>query len=917
MGNSKVAKRAVVVTIAATMALGGAPVWAETTGGTGTAQGSTATAKSSFPDVAVSHWANKHITKLSLLGIIQGYDGKFFPENNVSQQDALIMAIRMMGLEDKAKGNSVETVLPKNMVVRSDAKPYVIQAIESGLIKIQEESDSAGSGDKTSWGERGASREWIAKIVVRMLGKQGEADKQQNGSTSFSDTSSMSSWAIGYINAAVGMKLVDGFEDGSFKPKGSVTRAQMATFLSRAAKDIAQLSGQASIRYIDQIGDKSIRLADSVGTLSSFGVSGATAIFNASNDPGQIKFSDLKAGSEIYVVTQGTNAVYIEVVREDAGIEMAEGVLEEVNLVEMKLKLTAATGTGWYDLAQAVTVLNKDGSGSSLGSLEKGSKLALKRLSYPAGSKFSQVTIVQPPVIANAEGAVQSVKASENKLIVAEKDKGTVEYTLAAGADITFKGTTSTELGKLQQGDKVKYQTLNGAITTLDVTKPYAETVDQGKLEYVSSDAGNSYVTIRKAAGNKPASYDVRSDVTVTIPGLSYAGVKDLKVGDELKVELDDNNNVTAIIVMSRSIRTTYMVSVVSYDADTKSLTVLQDGRPEAYVLSDNTVIDKNGYPVTVANFPSQFPKGMKIDLVASQGDKSVQKIMVSNTYEGTIALINSTTSDLTIKTDDGQILPLKLSSSPLVELAGGQGAAVPSKLAVDDKVKVTLSSSQDRVSSVQQVKTKLVRLVFKDEPNRQIKVIDESGATSTFIVNYDVPIINSSKTNAVFADMSIDENMHISFTGTKVTKVAMQSTLRGSVTSVDAATGKLIVQESSGTRQTIDTAGKFIVRQGNAANGSLSSLKQGDRIELNANPDGGFTATVAEKQQRTVSGYNPSSRVLTLLLRAIGDKTEYVLHQNVYVHRGDTAVIPNYLVAQEQVSIYLIDGKIIEVERQ
>ncbi|RAV18462.1 S-layer homology domain-containing protein [Paenibacillus contaminans] len=918
MHNSKVAKRAVVVTIAATMALGGAPAWAaETNTGTGSSQGSAVSAKASFPDVATSHWANKHITKLSLLGIIEGYDGKFFPGDNVSQQDALIMAIRMMGLEEKAKEISVETVLPKDMAITAYAKPYVIQAIESGLIKIEEESGGAENPDKKIWGERGASREWIAKIVVRMLGKQEEADKLQTGSTTFTDTGSMSSWAIGYINEAVALKLVDGFEDGSFKPAGKVTRAEMATFLSRGAKDIAEKSGLASIRFIDQIGESSVRLADSNGNSASFGINAGSAIFNASNDPSQIRLSNLKTGSQVYAVTSGTNAVYIEVLREDAGFELVEGVLEEVNLIEMKLKLAAANGSGWYDLSQTATVLNKDGSGSSIGSLEVGSTLSLKRLSYPAGSKFSQVTIVQLPVITNGEGTVQSVKASENKLTIANKDGSTVEYKLASDADLTLKGTTTTELGSFQKGDKVAYETLNGLITSLNITKLYAESIDQGKLEYVNSDVNNSYLTIRKANGNKLTSYDLRSDVSVTINGISHAGIKDLKAGDELNIELDENNSVSAITVTSRSIRSTYLLSIVSYDADSKSLTVLQDGKPEAYVLNDSTIIDKNGYPVALSNFSGQFPKGMKVDLVASQSDKSVQKIMVSNTYEGKIVLINTSTSDLTIKTDDGQIIPVKMSSSPFVELAGVQGSVVPSKLAIDDKVRITLNSSQDRVGNIQQIKSKLVRLVSKDEPNRQIKVTDVVGTTETFVVNYDVPILNSVKANAKFSDMPLDENMHVSFVGSKVTKIALQSTLRGFVTNLDAAGGKLTVQDSSGAKQTIDTAGNIVVRQGSNATGSLSALKEGDRIELNANPEGGFTAVVAEKQQRTVSSYNATSRVLSLLLRSIGDKTEYLLHPNVYVHRGDTSYIPNYLVSQEQVTIYLLDGKIIEVERQ
>lgn len=51
--------------------------------------------------------------------------------------------------------------------------------------------------------------------------------------TQFSDTASVA-WAKDSINTAIGAKVIDGFEDGSFRPNAEVTRAQFVQMLVRA-----------------------------------------------------------------------------------------------------------------------------------------------------------------------------------------------------------------------------------------------------------------------------------------------------------------------------------------------------------------------------------------------------------------------------------------------------------------------------------------------------------------------------------------------------------------------------------------------------------------------------------------------------------------------------------------------------------
>ena len=72
------------------------------------------------------------------------------------------------------------------------------------------------------------TREQVAIMVSKSIGLSGG-----NSSTTFKDVP-VSSAASGYINSAVKKGIIQGFPDGTFRPKEIVTRGQMAIFLSRA-----------------------------------------------------------------------------------------------------------------------------------------------------------------------------------------------------------------------------------------------------------------------------------------------------------------------------------------------------------------------------------------------------------------------------------------------------------------------------------------------------------------------------------------------------------------------------------------------------------------------------------------------------------------------------------------------------------
>jgi len=179
---------------------------------------------SSFWDVPSSHWAYGHIYNVARLGYMTGYpDSSFHPGYGISRAEIASVMVQIL------KINSYDTSTRHFYDVNSGDWFYaaVEKAYQRGII--------SGQGGYFS-PNRAATREELAEVLVKALGKQSEAEGSMYESTGFYDDSSISSSARGYVVTAVKYGLITGYNN-RFNPKNSITRAEVAamltTFLSK------------------------------------------------------------------------------------------------------------------------------------------------------------------------------------------------------------------------------------------------------------------------------------------------------------------------------------------------------------------------------------------------------------------------------------------------------------------------------------------------------------------------------------------------------------------------------------------------------------------------------------------------------------------------------------------------------------
>ncbi|WP_349408661.1 S8 family serine peptidase [Pseudalkalibacillus sp. SCS-8] len=171
-----------------------------------------------FKDMKDGFWAKDAVETLNVMGIINGYNnGKFGVNDKVTRLHAALMIVRALDLETDNLPD------PKFKDVKKGDTGYeAVAAIANAGIMT-------GYNGKFNPNET-LTRAQMAKILVDAYDLEGSTNDR------FTDVP-VGHWAKDYINTLVANNMTSGYPDGSFKPNKGITRAEFATFLSRAIDD--------------------------------------------------------------------------------------------------------------------------------------------------------------------------------------------------------------------------------------------------------------------------------------------------------------------------------------------------------------------------------------------------------------------------------------------------------------------------------------------------------------------------------------------------------------------------------------------------------------------------------------------------------------------------------------------------------
>ena len=181
-------------------------------------------AGSTFSDIN-GHWAQAAIEELAAKGVINGMgDGTFQPEGQVTREQFMKLVIAVRGVSE-----GVETDVFYDVPNNAWSNLYIAEGLNRGIFSLNETNEHYFAPESP------VDRDTVALWITRAVGINGTSD-----STPFSDNTSISNKNAVAIAVAEG--LIKGYEDNTYRPRNTLTRAESAVLIQRLIAKDAELN---------------------------------------------------------------------------------------------------------------------------------------------------------------------------------------------------------------------------------------------------------------------------------------------------------------------------------------------------------------------------------------------------------------------------------------------------------------------------------------------------------------------------------------------------------------------------------------------------------------------------------------------------------------------------------------------------
>lgn len=905
-------KKAVSAMLAATICLsGGGAIFADEPAGSSPDAGtnnsnSASTAFTLFSDVQSGFWAEKYIYKLAAQGIIVGDAGKFRPSDSVTQQEAITMAIRFMNLSGElGSGDSA----PADLQISGYAKPYIELAIKKNLIDKDEELAAIKANE--SWAQKKASREWVAKVLIRALDKNDEAKALGAEATGFADHDKISAAARGYVKLAAQLDITKGIEGNKFDPQGNVTRAQIATFFGKGGEHLNVNYSNVYEGIVTELTDSKLTLYVD-NQLKSFVLDNRSVYYNKDSQL-KISKSDLKPYTKVMAIDKVGSAAYVEVIDAKQQLESSEGTLLRI-LNGNRILMLVNNDSVEYTFDDTTTFLDQNGNKVAASSLTPESTIIVQRETYTSDKKPVLVQVKSALVSKAGTGTIEAVDVAGKKVSIRDASGAVETFAVDDKTILLYQSQKLNNISELRENSSIKYSVNNSVLDSLEVTQSVERTVT-GTL--LGLDQNGRLITFSNASGY-PEVKLLAEKPEIIVGGINDATfddlIADLNGGDKVELTLDAEEQVTKIVVQGRQSEQMNTATVVNYDSKSKTLTVLDgNAKPHVFILDDKTKVEYNSTQPTLAGMETVLNKDRKIN-VTYIGSRALSVQMIYK-YEGTFVSVNTSEKKITLLTSDNKTVTLPYQgTAPTIELYGK--IAKLSDIKVGDPVVAMLSANQDAVQTLAVKSSAQFVVSSVDTSNSRIRAVNSNnGLTESFYV--DQAALTDENGNPIkVSNIQNGQTINVAFNGHKATSLQVVRLTLGSVQNIDAST--LTVKTFTGAIESFPLTSSVKVVRGTSVTTGTVGLTKADHVEVRKDSDGTLVVKVLTSLERKFSRYDANARELIVKRATIADdKYRFFVNADTYIHQGDTTISVQSLKDDDKIVLYFNGERLVEIEKQ
>lgn len=237
------------------------------------------TAALAVPAAAATSSLQPYLEKVVSWGVMRGdINGNLNEGNNITRAEFVTMINRAFGYSKT--GTTPFQDVPSSAWYAEDVGIAYTEGYINGTTKTTFSPYS------------NVTREQAAVILARILMLQPSVGEN----TDFSDSRQMGNWSRGLIAAAADYQLVNGYSDGSFRPKNSITRGAAAIMIVNAIGTPVQKAGDYSLGNVWG----NVTITASGVTLRNT-VIGGNLYISQGVDLGQVKLENVTVLGEIVV----------------------------------------------------------------------------------------------------------------------------------------------------------------------------------------------------------------------------------------------------------------------------------------------------------------------------------------------------------------------------------------------------------------------------------------------------------------------------------------------------------------------------------------------------------------------------------------------------------------------------------------
>ena len=567
-----------------------------------------------FPDIQ-SHWAKSYIEAMTAAGMFQGYeDGNFKPENQLTTAEALALCARAVGLDsDTALDIATDHYTEVKNTLNNEQTWFYQEfsiCLATGILTSSDLKSLYQSGDLTD----PIAKEDLAVYLVRAMQLGPMAERLTSYPLPFDDASSISGDAKPSVYLLHIYGIVEGDEYNDFSPKLSVTRAVMATMLTRA---IAYMQAHGTSPDLPAYTDYAFRQGVIASATETNGVIQLT--LNSDLTGATIGTTTLPANVKIYENNMETtssalkNGRHARICLDSTGTAFAVRVSAEletftatVNGIDGKNVAVTVNGSGrllTMDRFTQVQIGNKTTGDYSIVDTGANYTTAVCKLDDQGrlvAIQFTGGTSTVEGILSDYTKASTSSASATIQLI--GFDGVTRTYTIPSDATITVNGLVDS-LSTTLKNSYVVLRLLDEDASVQSASVDTKSNYVQGVIRSV--DSSDDTISITRLSNDRNATYDVTSSAVITYDGKTTR-LRDLDKNDFVTILLNESDDATMIQAYPSSTTTEGTISERTFGSgtDTTITFVLtqKDGTKASFKvdLSDPPTVERDDEDSTV-----------------------------------------------------------------------------------------------------------------------------------------------------------------------------------------------------------------------------------------------------------------------------------------------------------------------------